>query len=161
VRIALSSLHRQASCSWRLTVELREGANFSQTVEHRASRIGSVLPFALAAYIVIGAIYGLWMRSGQDFSLPGFVLAVLTMPIMWWLAKAKLQIADQIGSRALRADAVESITCGHLSVLLVVGLLVQLAMPRWWWVDSVTSLAIVCFVVKEGREVWSGDDCCD
>jgi hypothetical protein len=29
-----------------------------------------------------------------------------------------------------------------------------------WWVDSVTSLAIVWFVVKEAREAWSGDDGC-
>jgi divalent metal cation (Fe/Co/Zn/Cd) transporter len=103
----------------------------------------------------------LWTRSGQNFSVPGFILAILATPIMWFLAKAKMRIADQIGSRALRADAVESITCGYLSVVLVVGLVAQLLMPGWWWIDSVTSLAIVYFVVKEGREAWSGDDCCD
>jgi hypothetical protein len=32
---------------------------------------------------------------------------------------------------------------------------------RAWWVDGVTSLAIVYFVMKEGREAWSGDDRCD
>jgi hypothetical protein len=30
-------------------------------------------------------------------------------------------------------------------------------MPRWWWVDSVTSLALVVLLVKEGREAWDGD----
>jgi hypothetical protein len=30
-----------------------------------------------------------------------------------------------------------------------------------WWVDAVTSLAIVGFVVKEAREAWSGEDCCE
>jgi divalent metal cation (Fe/Co/Zn/Cd) transporter len=30
-----------------------------------------------------------------------------------------------------------------------------------WWIDSVGSLAIVWFLIKEGRESWSGnDDCC-
>lgn len=146
---------------WRLHVELREGANFPETVERRASKAAGALLFALAAYVVVSAFYGLWTRSEQEFSLPGLVLAVLAMPIMWWLAKVKLRIAEQIGSRALRADAIESITCGYLSVVLVLGLLVQLLMPGWWWVDSVTSLAIVYFVVKEAREAWSGDDCCD
>lgn len=145
---------------WRLHVELREGTSFSEVVEHRAGRIAGALLFALAVYVVVSAVYGLWTRSGQEFSLPGFLIAILAMPVMWWLAKVKLRIADQIGSRALRADAVESITCGYLSVVLVVGLLVQL-LTGWWWVDSITSLAIVYFVVKEAREAWSGDDCCD
>jgi divalent metal cation (Fe/Co/Zn/Cd) transporter len=71
---------------------------------------------------------------------------------MWWLARAKMQVAAQIGSRALRADAVESITCGYLSGVVVLGLITQLLMPGWGWVDSVASLAIVVLLVKDGRE---------
>jgi divalent metal cation (Fe/Co/Zn/Cd) transporter len=76
---------------------------------------------------------------------------------MWWLAKAKMRIADQIGSRALRADAVEAITCGYLSGVVVLGLLVQLLMPGWWWVDSVTALGIAFFLIKEAREAWEDE----
>ena len=39
------------------------------------------------------------MRRGQEFSTPGFAIAVLAIPVMWWLANAKIRIADQIGSR--------------------------------------------------------------
>jgi len=135
---------------WRLDVELRR-VESPESVERRATRIGGVLLFALAAYVVVSAAYGLWRRTGQEFSLPGFVLAVIAIPVMWWLARAKIRVADQIGSRALRADAVESITCGYLSGVVVIGLFVQLFMPGWWWIDSVTSLAIVILLVKEGR----------
>jgi len=38
---------------------------------------------------------------------------------------------DQIDSRALRADAVESITCGYLSGTVVLGLVFQFFMPGW------------------------------
>jgi divalent metal cation (Fe/Co/Zn/Cd) transporter len=106
---------------WRLNVEIRRGAEFSETAEHQASRIAGVL-------------------------------------LLWLLAKSKIRIADQIGSRALRADAVESITCGYLSGVVVIGLLVQLLMPGWWWVDSAASLVIVALLVKEGREGWQGED---
>lgn len=75
------------------------------------------------------------------------------------LAKRKLAVAGRIGSRALRADAVESITCGWLAFVVVVGLLVQLALGAW--VDSVTSLAILWFLIKEAREAWAGEACCD
>jgi len=29
-----------------------------------------------------------------------------------------------------------------------------------WWVDSLASFAIVYFLIKEGREAWVGDECC-
>jgi hypothetical protein len=70
---------------------------------------------------------------------------------------AVIRAVDRIGSPALRADAVESIICGYLSGLVVLGLVALLLMPRWWWVDSVTSLAVVVLLVKEGREAWDGD----
>jgi divalent metal cation (Fe/Co/Zn/Cd) transporter len=145
---------------WRLNVEMRQDAEFPESVEHRASRIGGMLLFVLAAYVVVSAAYGLWVREGQEFSRPGLALTVLSIPVMWWLSKAKMRIADQIGSPALRADAVESITCGYLSGVVVLGLIVQFFTPDWWWVDSITSLAIAVLLVKEGREAWQGD-CCD
>lgn len=142
---------------WRLDIELRHGDEFPERLEHRASRIAAVLLFALATYVVLSAVYGLWARQGQEFSIPGLVLTVLAIPVMWSLAKAKTRIAVQIGSRALRADAVESITCGYMSGVVIVGLIVQLLMPDWWWVDSVASLVIVVFLIREGREAWEAD----
>jgi divalent metal cation (Fe/Co/Zn/Cd) transporter len=142
---------------WRLDVEMRQRSEFPERVEQRASRIAGSLLFVLAAYVVASAAYGLWVRKGQEFSAPGLILAVLAIPVMWWLAKAKMRIADQIGSRALRADAVEAITCGYLSGVVVLGLLVQLLMPGWWWVDSVTALGIAFLLIKEAREAWEDE----
>jgi divalent metal cation (Fe/Co/Zn/Cd) transporter len=69
-----------------------------------------------------------------------------------------MAIAEKIGSRALRADAMEAVTCGWLSFVVVASLAVQLLVDEWW-IDGVTSLAIVGFLVREGREAWSGDEC--
>jgi divalent metal cation (Fe/Co/Zn/Cd) transporter len=144
---------------WRLTVELRHGQSFAESAERAASRIGGALLFALAAFIVGAVGWSLWTQQGQAFSWLGLLISVPAMPVMWMLSRRKLQIADALGSRALRTDAVESITCGWLSVVVVIGLLAQLALGAWW-VDSVASLAIVWLLVKEGREAWEGDDCC-
>lgn len=100
----------------------------------------------------------MWTRHGEAFSVPGLIVAVLAMPIMTLLAKRKIALATQLGSRAMRADAVESITCGWLSLVVVVGLVTDL-LTGAWWVDAVTSLAIVWFIVKEAREAWSGEEC--
>jgi len=145
---------------WRLSVELKHGREFSETAERRASKIGGGLLFALAAYVVLSATWSLWHGHGQDFSMPGLAVAVAAIPIMYFLAKRKISLAERIGSRALRADAVESITCGWLSCVVVVGLAAQYLVGTWW-VDAVTCLGIVWFVVKEGREAWQGEECCD
>ena len=64
---------------------------------------------------------------------------------------------NSLGSRALRAHAVESITCGWLSFAVVIGLMAQLALGAWW-IDSATSLVIVWALVKEGREALKAEE---
>jgi divalent metal cation (Fe/Co/Zn/Cd) transporter len=145
---------------WRLSIELRHGRAFSEAAERTASRIAGGLLFALAAYVVVAAVWGLWHREGQAFSLPGLIVTTLAVPVMYLLAKRKLAVAAQLSSRALRADAVEAVACGWLSFVVVLGLLAQLAIGAWW-IDSVTSLAILWFLIKEGREAWAGEACCD
>jgi divalent metal cation (Fe/Co/Zn/Cd) transporter len=145
---------------WRLSVELKHGHAFSEAAERTASRMAGALLFALAAYVVAAALWGLWSREGEAFSWPGMIVTLLAIPVMWLLAKRKLAVAGKLGSRALRADAIEAITCGWLSFVVVLGLLAQLALNAWW-VDSVTSLAILWFLIKEGREAWVGEECCD
>ena len=144
---------------WRLTAELRQGEEFSHRTEHTASRIGGFLLFALTAYIVVAAAWGLWTRQASEFSLPGLTITALAIPIMYTLARRKLEVARQLGSRALRADAIESLTCGWLSLVVVVGLVANLLVGAWW-VDAVTSLGIVWLVLKEAREAWAGESCC-
>ena len=145
---------------WRLTVELRHGRAFAENAERTASRIGAALLFALAAYVVASAGWKFWTQRGAEFSPSGLIISVLAIPTMYFLAQRKLQLADALGSRALRADAVESMTCSWLA-FVVVGALVAQFLVGAWWVDALASLGIVWFVIREGREAWEGEDCCD
>lgn len=144
---------------WRLTVELRHGQALAEAAERVASRVAGGLLFALAAYVLTAAGWKLGTQTGEAFSWPGLVVTVLAMPVMYVLARQKITVADALGSRAMRADAMESVTCGWLSLVVVVGLVAQ-GLTGAWWVDSVTSLGIVWLLVKEGREAWRGEDCC-
>lgn len=143
---------------WRLTVELRHGQIFAETAERAASRIAGGLLLVLAAYVAAAAGWKLWTRTGQTFSWPGLVVALLAMPVMAALARRKIGIAEALGSRAMRADAMESVTCGWLSLVVVIGLVAE-GLTGVWWIDAVTSLGIVGFLVKEGCEAWGGEDC--
>jgi len=86
-------------------------------------------------------------------------VAKVGMPI---LAGYKLKVAARLNSRALRADAVESITCGYLSIVLMIGLAATWLLG-WWWLDSVAALALIPFIIKEARAAISGEPCsgCD
>ena len=143
---------------WRLSVELRHGRVFSERAERTASRIGGALLFVLAAYVTAAAAWHLWKGSGEEFSWPGFIVALAAIPSMRWLALRKITIAEKIGSRALRADAIEAVTCGWLSFVVVVTLAAQWLFGAWW-IDGAGSLAIVWLLVREGREAWSGQTC--
>jgi divalent metal cation (Fe/Co/Zn/Cd) transporter len=144
---------------WRLRVELRNEASFPESVERRASRIGGFLLFALSVYVMAGAIRTLWMREGQDFTITGLLLTGAAIPVMYILAKSKLRMAGRLGSGALRADAVESLTCGYLSVVVFVALLAQLLFGAWW-LSGASALVLVPFLLREAREAWEGDECC-
>jgi divalent metal cation (Fe/Co/Zn/Cd) transporter len=157
------SLIELASASvlvWRLRVELQHGRLFAESAERRAARIGGALLFALAIYVVAASGWKLSTHQGAEFPLTGLVVSVLAMPIMYVLARRKLRLAEALESRALRADAIDSITCGWLSLVVVIALVAQLFIGAWW-VDAVASLSIVWLLVREGREAWSGDHCCD
>jgi divalent metal cation (Fe/Co/Zn/Cd) transporter len=157
---SLIELASAAVLVWRLNVELRRGEVFAQDAETTAARIGAVLLFALAIYVVVAAGWKLWTRQGGDFSLSGLVLSAAAIPIMYVLSRRKLKLANALGSRALRTDAVESITCGWLAFVVVGGMIAQFLIDAWW-LDPLASLAIVWFLVREGREAWKGESCCD
>ena len=146
---------------WRLETEGFDGlarVGTSERVERKASQIGGWLLYLLSTYVVIQAAYGLISRHAAEKSWLGIAIAIIAASGMPFLAKAKLRIADQIESRALRADAMETLTCGYLAWVLLAGLLTNAIVP-WWWIDSVASLAIFPLLLREAREALSGSCC--
>ena len=53
----------------------------------------------------------------------------------------------------------EAITCGYLSMVLIVGLAATWLFG-WWWLDNAAALALVPFLLKEGNAAIRGIDCC-
>jgi hypothetical protein len=97
---------------WRLLVEQGGGSGeVVERAERRAAWVTAIALFALALYIVIDSVISLLSRSHAQASWWGIGLAIaaaLIMPLLW---RGKLHIAGQIGSAALKADAMCSITC--------------------------------------------------
>jgi divalent metal cation (Fe/Co/Zn/Cd) transporter len=127
-------------------------------IERKAASIAGVLLYLLALFVTIEAVVSLFHRHAAQSSGAGLVVAMLAAVGMPLLANAKLRVADQIGSRALRADAAESITCGYLAWVLLAGLVANRAL-HLWWLDSVAALILVPFLLREGREAIQGKSC--
>jgi divalent metal cation (Fe/Co/Zn/Cd) transporter len=127
----------------------------AKDIERKTARIAGYLLLILSAYVVFQAIFGLVTRHAAETSLVGIAVAIIAAFGMPLLAKAKLRVANQVASRSLRADAMETLTCGYLSWILLVGLALN-ALARWWWIDSVASLAIAPLLIREGWEASAG-----
>jgi divalent metal cation (Fe/Co/Zn/Cd) transporter len=128
--------------------------------ESRAVKVVGVTFLTLAAYVGIEAGRDLWFRRTPEFSLPGLILAILSLMVMPVLGVAKRRLARSLQSRALAADGLETLLCAYLSATLLVGLTLNGALG-WWWADPVAGLAIAGFMVREGFEIFrdeSGGD---
>ena len=146
---------------WRLRREAQAKPGEEAAVERlerRTARFGGYLLYALALYVLVQAGSGLWRRGAAETSWLGIAVAVVAALGMPVLARAKIRVAAEIGSRALRADAMETITCGYLSWVLLAGLVAN-ALLHWWWLDSAAALVLVPFLIKEGREAIAGECC--
>jgi len=67
----------------------------AEQAERTASRIAGALLLALAAYVVVSVGWKFWTRQGAEFSLPGLIVTVLAVPIMYCLSRSKLRIAER------------------------------------------------------------------
>jgi divalent metal cation (Fe/Co/Zn/Cd) transporter len=148
---------------WRLRVELGGDSDLAriQTVERRASKIVGYTLYVLVGLIVCTSSYKLFFsHAATDTreSVWGIAIGIIAKVGMPLLAGWKLKLASRLNSRALRADAMEAITCGYLSVVLIIGLGATWLLG-WWWLDSVAALALIPFLIKEGREAIAGECC--
>ena len=148
-----------AVVGWRLRAELARDFDEERVerLERGAGRIAGALLLGLAGYIVIDAgrrLLGLGAEARE--SLLGIVLTAVSSVVMPLLGMAKLRVARELGSGAMRADAYETMACAWLSLTTLAGLLLNAALG-WWWADPLAALAIVPLVIREGLEGWRAE----
>ena len=148
-----------AALLWRLHHDLNPSRR--EDVERTTLRIVGVCFVALALYILYDAGKALLFHEAPDRSIPGIVVAGVSVLVMPLLARAKRRIAAGIESRAMMADSRQTDFCTYLSAILLGGLLVN-ALFGWWWADPVAALVMVPVIAKEGVESLKGNSCgCD
>jgi divalent metal cation (Fe/Co/Zn/Cd) transporter len=132
----------------------------SSTAERRAQQMIAASFFVLAAYVSIEAVRTLVGAHEPGASWVGIALAAFTPPPITHLAIWKRRVGQRLGSSATVKESAQTMLCAYLSVALLVGLLAN-ALAGWWWADPAAALVIAAVAVREGRESWRGEGCCD
>src|SRR5438132_521083 len=134
-----------AALLWRMSVDADEANRERREVF--TLRIVGVCFIALAMYIAFEAISDLVAKKGPEHSIPGIILACVSLVVMPLLSRAKRRVGNALGSAAMHADAKQTEFCTYLSAILLAGLLLNMALGLWW-ADPVAGLIMVPIITK-------------
>jgi len=151
---SLIELFAGAVLIWRFSKE----ASDESLAERKALRLVGVTFFLLSGFILFQSLATLLGYSGEpQQSFPGMLITVLSALVMTILFVFKKDIAKKLSSRALRAEAHESLMCDLQDLVVIAGLGLNILLG-WWWADPVMALTLVPFLVREGLESFKKEE---
>ncbi len=132
--------------------------------ERTALRVTGTSFYLLAVGLGITAIYNLFTGHKPTTTLPGLVISLVSLAVMWALVTGKRKVGHALDSSPILADANCTMVCIYMSlVLLAASLIYQLT--GFGFVDSIGALGLIYFSYHEGRESFEKaaglEDCCD
>ena len=146
-----------ATLLWRMSVDANQQSR--ERNERLSIRVVGFCFLALAGYVAYESVLDLIVRKAPEHSVPGILLACVSLVVMPILSRAKKRVGIELGSPAMQADAKQTDFCVYLSVILLAGLLLNAALG-WWWADPVAGLVMTPMIAKEGVEAVKGKACC-
>lgn len=147
-----------AALLWRMSADADEHRR--ERIERISLSIVGVCFLALAVYVGYEAASDLLRKKAPEHSLPGIILACVSLVVMPLLSRAKRGVASNLKSAAMRADAKQTEFCTYLSAILLGGLLLN-AFLGLWWADPLAALFMVPIIAKEGFDGLRGKACLD
>jgi len=138
---------------WRLLKHGKISPEQEEKTEKRAQVFVAITFFILSAYVLYESISKLVGREIPDPTLPGIIIAIVSIIVMPFLMVQKYRTGQSINSKALIADSKETLACAFLSVALLVGLGANYLFG-FWQADPIVGMIIVIFLVREGIETW-------
>jgi divalent metal cation (Fe/Co/Zn/Cd) transporter len=142
---------------WRLTYRDEEAG---EAAEQKALRFIGATFVLLAAGIALTSLVSLLQGEGAEASTTGVLLLLASAVSMPAVAFGKLWAAARSDTAVLAAEAKESIACSYLTLTALAGV-AAIALLGWWWLDAVAALALIPWLLKEGREALRGENCYD
>mgnify|MGYP000993078760 CR=1 FL=1 len=140
---------------WRFRGETAQGSELSKDRERKATLGIGVLFLLLAAITLLASVIQIATQSHPETTVPGVIIAGISISFMFYLWKAKMRIGHQLQSQTILKDAACSLACIKLSFVLFAGSIVFHFFPAFWWTDAAAALLLTIFIGKEGWEIVS------
>jgi divalent metal cation (Fe/Co/Zn/Cd) transporter len=123
------------------------------TFEKTALRVTGTSFYLLTVGLILGSVLNIINDVKPESTLPGIIIAGISILTMYWLMTSKLKVGKALNSDAIIADANCTKTCFYLSfILLAASGLYELFNIAYF--DILGSLGIAYFAFKEGREAF-------
>ncbi len=132
--------------------------------ERTALRITGTSFYVLAAGLGVTALYNLFTAHKPTTTIPGLIISLISIAIMWLLVMGKRKVGQKLRSTPILADANCTKVCIYMSVVLLVSSLIY-HFTGFGFADSLGAIGLIYFSINEGKETFEkaanvGDDCC-
>ncbi len=121
--------------------------------ERTALRITGTSFYLLGAGLLATAVYNLITGHKPETALPGLIISLISIGLMWALVAGKRRVGTALHSEPILADANCSLICIYMSLTLLAASLVY-QLTGIGFVDSLGALGLIFFSVREGREAF-------
>jgi divalent metal cation (Fe/Co/Zn/Cd) transporter len=132
--------------------------------ERTALRITGTSFYLLAIGLGATALYNLFTAHKPATALPGLVISIISIAVMWALVIGKRKVGRALDSSPILADANCTMVCIYMSIVLLVSSVVY-ELTGFGFVDSIGALGLIYFSYSEGKESFERaagmEDCCD
>ena len=132
--------------------------------EVTALRVTGIAFYLLAAGLAASAIYNLFTAHKPETTLPGLIISLVSIAIMWALVTGKRKVGRALNSSPILADANCTMVCIYMSIVLLASSLIY-EITGLGFIDSLGALGLIYFSINEGREAFgkvNGLECdCD
>ena len=135
------------------TVVLWELSGTGEERQRRALRLIGGAFCALAAYLLVQSVIVLASGYRPGHSTLGIAWTAVTAAAMFALAAGKARIGRALGNPVLVTEGRVTRVDGILAVAVLLGLVLNAAVGAWW-ADPLAALVIVCYAVREAREIF-------
>lgn len=119
--------------------------------ERTALRVTGTSFYLLAVGLAATAILNVFTAHKPETTLPGLVISLISIAVMWALVTAKRKVGRALQSPPILADANCTMVCIYMSIVLLASSLIY-ELTGFGFIDSIGALGLIYFSYNEGKE---------
>jgi len=132
--------------------------------ERTALRVTGTAFYLLVVGLAATAIYNIVVGHKPETTLPGLIISLISIAVMWALVMGKRKVGHALNSSPILADANCTMVCIYMSIVLLASSLIY-ELTGFGFVDSIGALGLIYFSYSEGKESFEKaagmEECCE